>query len=466
MQNNTYIFNYKDDIYVFDSNKLIFFIADISLVNALKDVISGKRNIIPSNSYLDMMIDAGYFITNNEEKTQQYQMENHDMLNISFAPIHACNFRCEYCYAEGGTATENFKKKFDRFEIDKLIDYIYFKRFSSFKKYKFDFVSGGEPLLAMDILEYFLSSVRKIDSTLGKQTTVFVATNGSLLTDSIIKRLDQLDVYLGISLDGPKDIHNRHRHYINGYDTYDDVVESINRLHNSKVSSKLKDAWALCVVTNQTDDLVSVMEQAINLGFKGLQMQIVRVPKGHKLEFNENNLPVLFERYNNLFEHIKNSVKLGDLSRIKMIANNNDSFGKYLKRLLLREPVYSRCFAGKNKVAITADGKVFACDSFCNLENFMLENIDMTRVCSDNCELFQNAYTCNSEVCRKCWARNICGGDCYYHSYDINRDIHIPDPIMCKISQYFIEQAIVLLLFIYQQSPEYIEYLTRFLSKR
>lgn len=109
-------------------------------------------------------------------------------MNISFAPIHECNFACSYCYALGGNTFDGNVKKFDKSTIDKLIDYVYRDRYNEFSKFKFDFVSGGEPLLGFDTLEYFLHQIRLAEKEYDKSTSFLVVTNATLLTKDILRR--------------------------------------------------------------------------------------------------------------------------------------------------------------------------------------------------------------------------------------------------------------------------------------
>ena len=75
-----------------------------------------------------------------------------------------------------------------------------------------------------------------------------------------------------------------------------------------------------------------------------------------------------------------------------MIANNNDSFGKYFKRLLLRQTVHYRCFAGKNKISITAKGEIYPCDSFCGIEDFYVGSVINSEDNDFVRQLFINAH--------------------------------------------------------------------------
>ena len=466
MNNISHLFEVEGRKYILDYKRQIFCRLNGEEYEHFKTVfknIESSQQIPDNFGIFSELFKCGYFIT--KEKEETIPSINYETLNISFAPIHDCNFLCRYCYAEGGTGTSNYRLQFDEAKINLLLEHIYKEKYYYYNKYKFDFVSGGEPLLNVPLLEYFLSSMRKISKKEKKETTVLIVTNGSLITPEIIKILDKYDVFLGISIDGPEEIHNRHRVYKNGTGTYKDVTKGIATLRCSDASSKIKDAWAMAVVARDTGSLVDVMETCVDLGFSRMQMQLLRAAPDAPLSIRLADTPMLKKKYIELIEHILSFIEKGDLSRVKMIANDNDSFGKYIRRLLLRYPVYYRCFAGKNKISITAQGQVYPCDSFCGESDFCLGSIYHKSENKEVLKRFKEAHCQNRPNCSTCWGRYICGGDCYYNSYIVNADILKPDPVVCEMNLFFIEQTIDMLTRIQKINPEYIQYLARLLRK-
>ncbi|MCL2250084.1 MAG: SPASM domain-containing protein [Oscillospiraceae bacterium] len=466
MKNITHFFEIDKQQYALDYRNLFFCLLNEETKSALEQLLRGKP--LDDESYhcapaLNALSKSGYFFSKYPDNpTPKF---THDVLNISFAPVQDCNFACKYCYADGGKGTSHYKSAFSKEQIDKMLEQIYKGRYSEYKRYKFDFVSGGEPLLDFPALEYFLKKARSFEQQLEKPTTVLIVTNGTLLTKEIVKTLDSFDVFLGISVDGPNLVHNRNRVYKDGSDTFDDVASGISLLRSmAEISSKLKDAWAMAVITRETEDLADVMETCISLGFKRMQMQLIRETEKHYLAFAGADLPELKAQYKALFEHVIDYAKKGDLSRLKMIANDNDSFGKFLSRLLLRLPVYYRCFAGRNKIAIAPNGEIYPCDSFCGLNDFLIGSLDSEEVNAAVIDMFEKVDVRNRHPCAKCWARNICGGDCYYNSYLVSGNIFDPDPIKCEMNKFFIENAVALLIRLQEIDRNHILYLAKMLS--
>ena len=464
MYSITHFFTVDNNRYALDYQNLFCCLLDDETESALKHYLydSNAPTVMgnkPSAVALDAMIKCGYFLTQHPVDT--VPKFEYDTINISFAPVHDCNLACKYCYARGGKEALSYKTGFDKSKIDRLIDFIYLEKYSHYNNYKFDFVSGGEPLLHFDILEYFLHKTRTIDETYGKKTTILVVTNGTLLDTEKINILDNYGVFLGVSIDGSEKIHNSQRVYNDGRGTYDDIVRNLNILYSMEASSRIKEPWAMSVITRNTQSLVDLMETCVGLGFKHMQMQLVRLPHSNNLSITGSHTETLKKHYKELFSHILSYAANGDYSRIKMIANHNDSFGKLLGRILLRTPVFYRCFAAKNKFAIDANGELFPCDSFCSEKDFSFGSMYSEQSNEAVIDKFNNAHIFNREKCLKCWARFICGGDCFYHSYMISGNILDPNPVTCEMNRFFIENAVDILIKLQSIDAKAINYLAK-----
>ncbi|MBM4103275.1 MAG: radical SAM protein [Planctomycetes bacterium] len=108
-----------------------------------------------------------------------------------------CNLRCVHCYSDSDCAvgtnelTTPQAQSFIRQVAEYACPVLLF--------------SGGEPLLRDDIFE-LMTLARKLN------LRIVLSTNGTLITKNIAKRLYDIGLsYAGISLDGPKEIHDQFR---------------------------------------------------------------------------------------------------------------------------------------------------------------------------------------------------------------------------------------------------------------
>ena len=81
-------------------------------------------------------------------------------------------------------------------------------------------------------------------------------------------------------------------------------------------------------------------------------------------------------------------------------------------------------------------------------------------------DMFQKADVKNRIPCSKCWAKYVCGGDCFYNSFLVNGNIYDPDPVTCSMNQFFIEHAMDLLIKLYMIDVKHIDYLAKILRLR
>jgi uncharacterized protein len=152
-----------------------------------------------------------------------------------------CNMRCGYCYYLG--KEPGFRRHPGRMSEDFLERYIAGRlEASSTPETHFEW-HGGEPTILG--LDYFKRIVRiqKGLCPAGRRITNGLQTNGILLTDAWAAFLRDEGFSVGLSLDGPRDIHDRYRRTAEGGPTHGRVLRSFEILKKRGVFTNV-----LCVV--------------------------------------------------------------------------------------------------------------------------------------------------------------------------------------------------------------------------
>jgi uncharacterized protein len=144
-------------------------------------------------------------------------------LSLIVKATRLCNLRCTYCH--DWRAGPNQTMKFSvmarmiasalRDEEHDAVDFVW---------------HGGEPTLlpfsfyekAMLVQSRFRRSGQVVMNT--------IQTNGTRLTDSWARFLRDNQFFVGVSLDGPPEIHNRYRIYESGQPSFQDVSATLDRL--------------------------------------------------------------------------------------------------------------------------------------------------------------------------------------------------------------------------------------------
>lgn len=354
---------------------------------------------------------------------------------LSFAPTHECNLSCSYCYGGQGKNyigdTRGFDEKSIRSMIDSFVDVIY----PDAAVYRIDFVGGGEPLLNFSAVKHTIDYIERLAEEKGKTITVWLCTNGTLITDEIAEYLVNHKVPIGISLDGNRDKHNKYRPYKNGHGSFDAVLDGLKTYRKIEQNSLKSNLWALCTATNDNCDFTNIICAFKELGFKNAQIRLIRSKESYDVD-------KVIQEYDRLYNFLLREYKCGNIETLLMIVNDNDQFGKILKRVMLNQLTPIRCLAGWRRITVCPNGSVYPCDSFVGKENYCMGNIDNIEPVP-----FKNSINCwNKQIfeCAHCDVRLICGGDCFYNALEKTGSPHIPDSEYCEIQKHLVMNAVAL----------------------
>jgi uncharacterized protein len=138
-------------------------------------------------------------------------------LHLILLPTEACNFRCVYCY-------ESFRLKRMEPWVVEGVKQLLRRRTPDLSALSISWF-GGEPLLALDVMEDVLRHVgdlRREFPSLRFESDA--TTNASLLTRPVMDRLAGLGVRrYQVTFDGPREHHDRKRVLAGGRGTFDRI---------------------------------------------------------------------------------------------------------------------------------------------------------------------------------------------------------------------------------------------------
>ena len=114
---------------------------------------------------------------------------------------------------------------------------------------------GGEPLLAGR--ELITEVVCATHAAVGPdaQVDVRVQTNGVGLNDSYLQLFNDLDVHVGVSLDGGAESHDRHRRFTSGRGSYAAVAAGLDRLTQAQYRHLF--SGLLCTIDLRNDPMTT-----------------------------------------------------------------------------------------------------------------------------------------------------------------------------------------------------------------
>ncbi|MFG1993441.1 FxsB family cyclophane-forming radical SAM/SPASM peptide maturase [Actinoplanes sp. NPDC048988] len=147
--------------------------------------------------------------------------------------VHSrCNLSCDYCYVyhHVDQSWRDRPTVMSAQTIEALADRIGQHAATHALRKLFVLLHGGEPLLAGPaVIEHVITSVRaRVPAA--TEVDVSVQTNGTLVNDEFLGVFDRHRVAVGVSMDGGREAHDRHRRYADGRPSFDLVKLGLDRL--------------------------------------------------------------------------------------------------------------------------------------------------------------------------------------------------------------------------------------------
>lgn len=188
-------------------------------------------------SLMTDLYESGFIIDDDcdEIKLIKYRLNSKrysgNELRLVIAPTLGCNFSCIYCYEKAG------EKKTDcvmnTATCEKIVDFV--KKRSEIVKELEVIWYGGEPLIGIQVVEKLSLDFLKICKERGIIYTSSMISNGYLLDDNMIQRIEKLGITtLQITIDGPQSVHDFRRALKNGKGTLQRIITNIEKC-NGKV---------------------------------------------------------------------------------------------------------------------------------------------------------------------------------------------------------------------------------------
>jgi len=178
-----------------------------------------------------------------------------------------CQLKCSYCYEEG----IDYSKKLELQMCDNIVSWCksYVEAHPYLEKLRI-ILYGGEPLLNKKAIRYILPQLYEIAKGKEMEFETQIVTNGVLLDINTAFFLKEHEVgRIQITLDGPKNVHDKRRMRKNGKGTFELIFENILRILESQIIDKVS------LRINFDRDNVNYIPELLNLlSEKNLQSRL------------------------------------------------------------------------------------------------------------------------------------------------------------------------------------------------
>jgi len=316
-------------------------------------------------------------------------------------PVHvvweitlACNLRCRHCGSRAGSPRR------DELSTEECLDVV--RQLAALGTREVSLI-GGEAYLRRDWLT-IVQAIADAGMHCGLQT------GGRALTEEKIRQAFAAGLRtIGVSIDGPRPVHDRLRGVPGSYDRALEAVHSAGRVGlrpgvNTQINALSK------------PHLREVFDTIVAAGAKFWQVQLT-VPMGTAVD----NADILLQPHE-VVETLDTLAQLFERGRkagLRLIPGNNIGyFGphEHMWRTLTSEPTHwSGCTAGETGLGLEADGKIKGCPSL-PAERYSGGTTREVSIADAIAALAPKTTRRDGNrgrgFCRSCYYANVCRGGC------------------------------------------------------
>ncbi|MFH1760586.1 MAG: anaerobic sulfatase maturase [bacterium] len=317
-----------------------------------------------------------------------------------------CNLRCDYCFylEKRGVYPDQAIHRMNIQILKRLIK-SYLRL--DFPQLNFGW-QGGEPTLMG--LDFFKQAVNLQKQYCGNNQTIGngLQTNGILINNEWCRFFHENQFLIGLSLDGPREIHDKHRRNKKKESVHDNVMRSVEILQNNYV------AFNSLTVINK-DNYNKAVEIYDFLRKRGIFFhQYIPAIISTNRKINNSNFSISGMEYGRFLIDLFNRWYPDDIKTVSIRL-----FDSIINRLTLG--TVTQCNMGEScdgYFVVEYNGDVYPCDYYVE-NNWLLGNIK-TNPWQDLClhekrTAFAALKMNLNSNCTKCDFLGLCKGDCTRH---------------------------------------------------
>ncbi|WP_411679101.1 anaerobic sulfatase maturase [Clostridium thailandense] len=341
-----------------------------------------------------------------------------------------CNLDCRYCFYTEKKALYPEKKDFRM--SDEVLEAFIHKYISSQQIPEIQFVwQGGEPtLIGLDFFHKVVSLQEKYAGS--KRIINSLQTNGTLIDEQWCKFLKENNFLVGLSLDGPENVHDLYRVDINGNPTLSKVINTIALLKKYEIPYNV----LVCVTRESSKQPLKVYKFLKELRVQYIQFTpiVERIPDDRAIQTglkyatphanNEEGQQALVTdfsvepgAYGNFLIKIFDEWVKNDVGSI-YVMNFEWALEAWLG-LPSTVCIFSKQ-CGK-ALAIEHNGDIYSCDHYVYPEyylgNILTGNPKEMLELSKQKSFGQSKQNSLPQVCRECEVGFACNGECPRHRF-------------------------------------------------
>jgi uncharacterized protein len=286
----------------------------------------------------------------------------------------------------------------------------------------------------MEVVKAVVEYARSKEKEYNKNFRFTITTNGILLNDDYIDFINKEMSNVVLSLDGRKEINDAIRPTVNQKGSYDIIVPKYQELVEKRGHDQY---YVRGTFTKHNLDFTKDVMHLNELGFDQISVEPVVSDNTKEYAITEQDLPRVFEEYENLALQLIEKKKRGEGFNFFHFMLDLDQGPCAIKRL-------RGCGCGNEYVAVTPDGDIYPCHQFVGMEDWKMGNVHDGTFNQEMKAQFAKANVYTKEECKNCWAKFYCSGGCNANNLQYAGDILKPHKISCEMQKKRLECAIMM----------------------
>ena len=370
---------------------------------------------------------------------------------VQLALAESCNLRCRYCYVHRDTKWHHARERIMPWEIArKAVDFLV-KRAGNADGLSITFF-GGEPLLNKDVMHKVIAYTEARRGELGKKEPTYysLTTNGTLMSLDVIRQIKRYNFGLMLSMDGPPEVHDGVRIFINNRGSWAATARGAKFLmkHRKQVSVR-------CTLTNRCLEKTRIVRFLEDFGFYRTRMSVAMGQAHLKgpYDIGPEELEVIEKEDRILEERYIAAIRAGDW--------DNHRWARYEQAIMdIREPQRQsfRCGVGRGTTIVDAKGDLYPCHRYLGMEKYRLGDVEKGVDPDLFAGYLEQFFAVRRRLCSDCWANTLCNGPCPYYISHPNGEMVEPESWYCKVIRDGIEKNVASYSRIRRDFPDYYQH--------
>ena len=271
---------------------------------------------------------------------------------------------------------------------------------------------GGEPLLAFDLIKKI---VQYIHSTFPERKVEYsITTNGTLLNNEIIEFFIREKFQMTLSIDGPKEIHDKNRHFQSGRGSFDVIVQKLTKLEQTFPK----------FFENVTTNTVINPEYNVNNYIDFFNDNVSLKNMHHRLSgLSDAGIDDIYVYNEDLKIAMAKEEIYAMANMLGWFAKDfelKEYFPPYMSDLIQKHAILESgefisksghpggpCIPGVKRCLVNIDGDIFPCEKAIENQEMVIGNTEQGFYL-EKVKQFMNIGTLTENECKNCWAFLLC----------------------------------------------------------